>query len=109
MKTLKRYCHHDCMNGDKELVAECTTKDCPNWPYRFGRNEARKGFVSIKSLTALLKYQKMALEPREKAQESIFLGQGIGRYCLEVKKPKKCPQEKRSEARILWAFLRWDY
>ncbi len=39
----RKYCIQDCMNGYKDYVAECTTKDCANYPYRFGKNPDRQG------------------------------------------------------------------
>lgn len=45
VKTLKRYCYHDCMacSSRENHVVDCTTEDCANYPYRFGTNPAKKG------------------------------------------------------------------
>jgi hypothetical protein len=50
VKTIRKYCIKDCMNGYQGLVAGCTTKDCANHPYRMGSNPARQGMGNAKNL-----------------------------------------------------------
>ena len=50
VKVFRQYCLNDCMNGYRNLVAGCTTEDCANHPYRFGKNPALEGQVRGASL-----------------------------------------------------------
>lgn len=42
VKIIRKFCL-ECMGGNKSLVADCTTKDCPVHPFRFGTNPNRIG------------------------------------------------------------------
>lgn len=39
VKTFRKFCLH-CMGYNRELVRDCTTKDCLIYPYRMGKNES---------------------------------------------------------------------
>lgn len=43
VRIMRRYCLDDCMKGSKEAVRECTTVDCLNYPFRFGKNPSLAG------------------------------------------------------------------
>jgi hypothetical protein len=61
------------MGGNRELIKECETVNCPAHPYRFGKNPAKKG------QGASSETMKRVRESRKTAPESTFTGQGIGR------------------------------
>lgn len=42
VKLIARFCL-ECMGGDRELVDECESNDCPLHEYRLGRNPKRAG------------------------------------------------------------------
>jgi len=43
VKTFRKYCLQDCMNGYRESVETCQTETCALHPYRFGKNPAYEG------------------------------------------------------------------
>lgn len=75
VKVFRKYCLQDCMNGYRDFVADCTIEDCPNHPYRMGTNPARQGIGG--------NIGQVARKSRNKRQESIFLGQDIGKVIKE--------------------------
>jgi len=42
MKVFRQFCL-ECMGGSRKFVRECITIDCQLYPYRFGKNPAKKG------------------------------------------------------------------
>lgn len=42
IKAIRKNCI-DCMCGQSKEVRLCPSKDCPLYPYRFGKNPNRKG------------------------------------------------------------------
>ena len=63
-----------CTGGSSNLVLECETESCPVYPYRMGKNPAKKG------QGASTETMKKAREQRKSRLESTFRGQGIGEY-----------------------------
>jgi hypothetical protein len=41
VKLIRRYCL-ECMQGSSETVRNCSSVDCPVYPYRFGRSFTRQ-------------------------------------------------------------------
>jgi hypothetical protein len=58
VKVFRKYCLNDCMNGYQDYVSGCTTKDCANHPYRFGKNPALNGRVNTRGIEALRKWRE---------------------------------------------------
>jgi hypothetical protein len=42
LKAIKKHCL-DCSGGSRHELQNCVIPDCPLYPYRLGRNSARKG------------------------------------------------------------------
>jgi len=49
LKAIRKKCL-DCSGYSKKEVRECPIIDCPLYPYRMGKNPARKGMGDIKNL-----------------------------------------------------------
>ena len=62
------------MNGYRELVADCTTEDCPNHPYRMGMNPALVGKrkASEEGMAALKRYRQKHRDDTIGGSDSIF-------------------------------------
>jgi len=54
VKLIRRFCL-ECMGGSQLLVRNCSTGECPVWPFRMGKNPNRAG---IGDATRLNKLQK---------------------------------------------------
>ena len=57
VKTFRKFCLQ-CMGSARDGVEECTTKDCPAYPYRFGKNPACAGKDRKASTEVLRKYRE---------------------------------------------------
>lgn len=74
VKVFRKFCLQDCMNGYRGLVADCTTKDCPNHPYRMGTNPALIGKrkQSPGGMVALQNFNKRHRDDAKNNLVSIF-------------------------------------
>lgn len=79
IKVFRKYCLQDCMNGYREFVADCTTEDCPNHPYRMGTNPALVGKrkASKEGMAALKIYREKHRDDTKDDLKSIFSHQGV--------------------------------
>ena len=50
LKAIRKKCL-DCSGHSQKEVRECVIPGCPLYPYRMGKNPARKGIGDIKNLT----------------------------------------------------------
>ena len=64
----------DCMGGQPRLVKDCPATTCEVFPYRMGKNPAKKGQGASKES------MKRVRESRKTAPESTLPGQSIGNY-----------------------------
>jgi len=53
LKAIRKKCLKWCSNNSYKEVECCPIKDCPLYPYRFGKNPARKGLGKIENLNAI--------------------------------------------------------
>ena len=74
VKVFRKYCLQDCMNGYRDLVGDCMTEDCPNHPYRRGRNPALVGKrkPSGEGIAALKKYRDSRRDDIESDLKRVF-------------------------------------
>jgi hypothetical protein len=69
LKVIREKCL-DCVGGHPGEVAKCTCSDCPNWPYRMGRNPHRqKRATSEEGRQVLRERLKRAREHLKKVRE----------------------------------------
>lgn len=61
LKAIRAKCL-DCQGGSWKLVAGCLSHSCPLWPYRLGKNPARKGIGGNPALKKELKICKHFME-----------------------------------------------
>lgn len=73
VKVFRAFCLQ-CMGGDRELVKECETVNCPVHPYRMGKNPAKKGQGASSEI------MRKVRGSRKSRLESIFTGESMDLY-----------------------------